>query len=117
MPRTVQKQPGPRPKPVEIISITDVQAVPVKGLTKDPPEMVETMMIFFDQLIEKGRSNPTHCKNIQICKDYVRKHGYPEDDYCILVVQGVVTVLSQEERFALPRVGNPSDNFLLCAPD
>lgn len=114
MPRTIQRQ-GPHPKPTEIVRSTDAQDGPIKGLTKDPPEMLEVMMRFLDQLIEEETSNPTRRKNIQICKDYVGEHGYPEDDYYIRVVQGVVTVLNQEERFALPPTPNRADNFLLVS--
>lgn len=114
MPRTVQRQ-GPHPKPNEIVSRTNAQEAPIKGLTKDPPEMLEVMLSFLDQSIEEETSNPTRRKNIQVCKDYVREYGYPEDDYYIRVVQGVVTVLNQEERFALLPTPNRADNFLLVS--
>lgn len=112
MPRTIQRQ-GPNPKPTEIASSADAQEGEIKGLTKDSQEMMEAMLIYLDQLIQKETSNPRRRENIQICRDYVRQYDWPEDDYYIWVVQGVVKVITQEERFELPPSPAKADNFLL----
>lgn len=73
------------------------------------------MLTYLDRLISKETSNPRRRKNIQICKDFVREYGWPEDDYYIWVMQGVVKVITQEERFSLPRSPAKADAFLLVS--
>lgn len=45
--------------------------------------MMEEILSYLDRLISKETSNPRRRKNIQICKDFVREFGWPEDDYYI----------------------------------
>ncbi|KAL1851632.1 hypothetical protein Daus18300_012505 [Diaporthe australafricana] len=122
MPHTIQRQDS-APKPVEIVSSTNAlensltTGSPIKGTTKDPQDMMEDMLSFLDQLIQKETSNLRRGDNIQRCKEFVNEHGYLEEDYTIRVLQGVVKVLAQEERFALPLSPDRVDPFLLCAPE
>lgn len=114
MPRTIQRQ-GSNPKPVEIVSSPNAQESPIRGVTKFPQEMMEVMMTFLNQLIQKELSNPRRRKNMQICKDFVREYGWPEDDYCIRVLQGEVKVMTEKKCFALPASPDNVDTFLLVS--
>lgn len=114
MPRTIQRRDS-NPKPVEIVSSTNAQESLIRGLTKSPQEMMEVMMIFLDRLVQEELSNPRRRKNIQICKDFVREYGWPEDDYCVRVWQGEVKVITETQRSALPPSLDRVDAFLLVS--
>lgn len=77
--------------------------------------MFEAILDFLDQEIQKETSNPKRRASIQLCRDFVSEYGFPEEDHYIHVKDGVVRVLTVEERSRLP--GSPSNvnNFLLVS--
>ncbi|KAI3396818.1 hypothetical protein diail_11647 [Diaporthe ilicicola] len=77
--------------------------------------LMDDMVSFLDQLIQKETSKPRLRENIQRCKDFVREYGWPEEDYYILVVQGEVKVLTEEKSFALHGLSANPDAFLLVS--
>lgn len=78
--------------------------------------MMDDMLRFLNQLIQKD-TNPRRRENIQRCKESVKEHGGPEEDYYIRVMQVVVKVLTEEEGLAIPPSPAKVNAFLLVSGD
>lgn len=88
---------------------------PTRGITKLPQNMMEDVLGWLDRMIQNETTNPRRRENMQIGKYFVREHGFPEEDYCICVLKGVVLVLTEEQIWALP--GSPAwaDAFVMVS--
>lgn len=76
IPRAVQRK-GSDPRPVEAVSSTNaLENSPIRGITKLPQDMMDDMLSFLDQLIQK-ETNPKRRENIQRCKEFVKEHCWP----------------------------------------
>lgn len=88
---------------------------PTRGITKVPQDMMEDMLSCLDRMIQKETKNPRRRENMQIGKDFVKEHGWPQGDYCIWVLKGIVLVLTEEQMWALPNSPARADAFVLVS--
>lgn len=110
------KENNSSPEPIENTSDLDItENGPIGALTKGTPDMMEGMMSAMDHIIEI-QSNPGRRENAQLCKEFIREHGWATGDYCIWALKGVVLVLTEEQVLALPQ-SNPAmrDVFTLVS--
>lgn len=78
MPRATQNR-GSGPKPIETDS-TVAGHNPVQGTSKDDQELLNMLLGFLDKRIQ-DETNPRRRESIQLCHNFVKEHGYPEEDY------------------------------------
>lgn len=110
------KQKDTIPEPVGSFSDADAsEHGPSRGITKVPQDMMEDVLSCLDRMIQNETKNPGRRENMQIGKDFVREHGWPEEDYCIWVLKGVVLVLTEEQMWALPKSPARADAFVLVS--
>lgn len=96
--------------PEPIGNISDANAHenrPIGAMTKGTPEIMENMLSCLDEMTQNETSNPRRRENMQLCRDFVRDHGWPKDGYCIWALKGVVLVLTEEQVLKLPK-SNPA---------
>lgn len=101
MPRATQNK-GFGPKPVEINN-TAAKHNPVQGTSKNDQELLHDLLGFLDQRIQ-NETNPRRRESIELCQDFVKEHGYPEENYYIYAwaTHGIVRVLNEDDLKTLP---------------
>jgi hypothetical protein len=117
MPRATQRRSGGSvPIPIEAVSTaatSDTRAA--QQTTKVPQDMFETILNGLGEMVQKETSNPRRRESIRLCRDFVSEYGFPKEDHCIWVKDGVVKVLTEEECMRLPGSPNNVDHFLLVS--
>lgn len=86
---------------------------PYRGTTKAPSDTGEGILSLLDILIHDETTNPRRRDNIQLVREFVEKHGWPEQGYVIWALKGVVLVLTERQWGALPQSPVRADAFEL----
>ena len=66
------------------------------GATKRDPAMWQFYIDVTENELAQ-ETNPTRRKNIKVCLDYIRAHGYPDRTYKIWAIDGEVLCQTNEE--------------------
>lgn len=96
---------------------------PYRGTTKVPEDTGEGILTLLDIMIQDEttpltRQVPkTGRDNIRLVRNFVEKHGWPEEGYVIWALKGVVLVLTEGQWAALPGSPAKTDAFALVSSD
>ncbi|KAL1865053.1 hypothetical protein Daus18300_007400 [Diaporthe australafricana] len=91
---------------------------PVQRTTKDDQELWNGLLGVLDKEIQDETLNPTRRLSIQLCRDFVKEHGYPVEDYYIYAwaTHGIVIIMNENQIQNLPRsVERSRDSFILVS--
>lgn len=88
---------------------------PIGALSKGTEETMEYRLSCFDEMIQNEMSNPRRRENMQLCRDFARDNGWPNENYCILALKGVVLVLTEQQLVKLPKSPFRRDAFTLVS--
>lgn len=89
---------------------------PYRGTTKVPQDTGEAILSLLDIMIHDETSSLRRRDNMQLVRDFIEKHGWPEEGYVIWALKGVVLVLTEGQWRALPQSPDRSDAFELVSP-
>lgn len=89
---------------------------PCRGTTRVPQDTGEGILSLLDTMIHDETSNLRRRDNIQLVRNFVEKHGWPQEDYVIWALKGVVLVLTEGQWRALPQSPARADAFELGGP-
>ncbi|KAJ0107897.1 hypothetical protein J7T55_007109 [Diaporthe amygdali] len=90
----------------------------VRGTTKRSPEVLEHYLKMLDGEIAMETLNMKRRESMELCRVFIRKHGYPDDHFFIWAMHGVVKVLTEREFRELPRSSTPrKDSFFVSSPE
>lgn len=67
------------------------------------PDIMENLLNCLDEMTQNETSNLRRRENMQLCRDFVRDHGWPNEGYCIWALKGVALVLTEEQVLKLPK--------------
>lgn len=73
------KNQGSSPKPIETDSTVSRHNL-IQGTSRDDQEIFNELLGFLDKRIQ-DETNPRRRESIQLCQNFVKEHGYPEEDY------------------------------------
>jgi len=88
---------------------------PYRGTTRVPQDTGEGILNLLDIMIHDETSNLRRRDNMQLVRDFIEKHGWPEEGCVIWALKGVVLVLTEGQWMALPQSPDRGDAFELVS--